>query len=96
MAWLEVISIRLSYQEDVENLLSILRQVAETLPVSAEYHCYKNANIDSDWMFALRHTDETMEPGRSRLGLMIIEALRPFGLVNHTAWISDTTICTGK
>ncbi len=87
MTWLEVISIRLSNQEDAEDLLSILRQIAETMPASAKYDCYKNATIDSDWMFVLRHSDEAMEPGKSRLGLMIIEALRPYGLVNHMALI---------
>lgn len=85
MSWLEIINIRLSNQEDAEELLSILRQIAETMPASADYDCYKHANIDSDWMFALRHSDEVTEPGKSRLGLMIIEALRPYGLVNHMA-----------
>lgn len=92
MAWLEVIDIRLSNQEDVGELLSIIRQIAETMPESAKYDCYKSATVDSDWTIALRHSDDATEPGKSRLGLMIIEALRPFGLVNHTALIKQCVL----
>ena len=92
MAWLEIISIRLSNQEDVGELLSIFRQIAETMPVSAQYDCYKSANVDSDWTIALQHSDEATEPGKSRLGRMIIEALRPYGLVNHMALVKQCVL----
>ncbi len=92
MSWLEVISIRLSDQENSESVLAVLRQIVETMPASADYDCYKRANIDSDWTFTLNHSDEEMEPGKSPLGHMIIEALRPFGLVNHIALVKTNVL----
>jgi hypothetical protein len=89
MDWFEVISIRLSSQGKVKALLSVLRQFLEDMPSSVRLDCFSNADIESDWSFILGHGPEEKGPQKTRLGRLIAEALKPFGLVNHMVWVKN-------
>lgn len=86
MNWIEVIIIRLSKQDDVEELLSILQQIEKTTHPSVVIDFFGNVEIESDWMMTIRHGSTETKPRKTRLGRIIVEALRSYGLVNHQVW----------
>ncbi len=86
MNWFELISIRLSNQEDRKELMSILQEVKDTAHSSIDIDFFRNVEIESDWMMRVRCGITESVIQKSKLGRVIVEALKPYGLVNHMVW----------
>ena len=48
---------------------------------------YSRMLIDSDFSIHILHDSKEVEAGGSRLGLSLVDALKEFGLVNHSIWM---------
>ncbi len=92
MNWIEVISIRLSKQEDVPKLLRVFHDIKaarnKPLETNVSIKLYQNKNIESDWTIYLCQESPGEQANKTPLGHAIIEAIRPFGLMNHSVWKS--------
>jgi hypothetical protein len=88
MKWTELITIR-STECSVKTLTLALRELISD--VVREYgakriQIYHRQKIDSDFCIILSHEGKPVLNHGSRLGLRIAEALRAFGMVNHSVW----------
>jgi len=90
MTWIETINIRLSKQEDTSEFLNIFREMKvaqdNTLDNKISIKLYQNKNIENDWAICLCHKSPEEQANKPGLGYVIIEAIRPFGLLNHSIW----------
>jgi len=90
MNWIEIITIRLSKQENTPRVLDIIRDIkaAQNGPSknSVSINLYQNKGIESDWTIHLGKNSPGEQAEKSQLGQVIIETFRPFGLVNHSIW----------
>ena len=90
MIWIETINIRLSKQEDTTDFLKIIRTVKavqnNTLEKKVSIKLYQNRNIENDWAICLCHKSSEEQMNKPGLGHVIIEAIRSFGLLNHSVW----------
>ena len=88
MKWIEVVGIR-SANSDRKILESNLRKLIDdtknesNLPVIA---VFSRVSIDTDFCVHLYHDSIKVKRGGSRLGLCLVDALKAFGLVNHSIW----------
>ena len=48
---------------------------------------YSRMLIESDFSIHILHDSKEAEAGGSRLGLRLVDALKEFGLVNHSIWM---------
>jgi hypothetical protein len=100
MDWIEIISIRLSKQEDIPKVLGIFRDIKATWDEATKktinIYLYQSKGIESDWAIHLFQKSPGEQPDKSQLGHAIIEAFRPFGLVNHSVWESKEGEDYGK
>lgn len=89
MKWLEIIELR-SYGNDNEQLESRLQNLIGQVRKRSEYpkiKIYVRQLIDSDMSIHLFHRSDEIGVGGSRLGLILVSALKSFGLVNHRIWV---------
>ena len=54
-------------------------------------HMYHSANYQADLALSLTWETNAMQHGGSRAGLSISEALKNFGLVEHSIWMEKET-----
>ena len=54
-------------------------------------HMYHSANYQTDLALSLSWETDAMQQGGSRAGLSISEALKSFGLVEHSVWMERET-----
>ncbi len=90
--WVEIISVRLSGQENkarVKEMLDHIRSgsVHET-ETKIEAELYVNQKLDSDWSIHLVRSQKDRTVEKTVLGSCIAEAFSSLGLVNHTIWES--------
>ncbi len=88
MKWAELITVR-STDCNVKALTSALQELMGD--VIRKYgaqriQMYHRQKIDSDYCIILSHEGKPAFDHGSRLGLRIGEALRAFGMVNHSVW----------
>ena len=90
MTWVETISIRISKQENTTKLLNIFREMKAAqdniLEKKVSIKLYQNKNIENDWVICLCHKSSEEQVNKTGLGYVIIEAIRSFGLLNHSVW----------
>jgi hypothetical protein len=89
MEWLEVIKLRSAGKGSgslEESLGSIYRLSQNGL---VEIKTYRHAVLGSDWSIHLRWESERPEQNGSSLGLNLAQALKEFGLVDHSIWIEE-------
>jgi hypothetical protein len=88
MRWHEVIHLRVIDQE-YERLIPIFTQLLEE--IREKENClkvklFKRAQIETDVCFHLLHESDNAEDTGSAVGLRLADALKQFGMVNHTVW----------
>ena len=89
MKWLEVIKLRsaagsLGLPEEL--LLSISGSNQRGL---VEMETYRHAALETDLSVHLHWDSEIPEPSGSALGLRLAQALKEFGLVDHSIWVEE-------
>lgn len=88
MRWHEVIHLRVIDQE-YDRLLPIFTQLLEEIQEKErclKVKLFKRAQIETDVCLYLLHESNNVEVVGSAVGLRLVEALKPFGMVNHTVW----------
>jgi len=87
MKWLEVIKLRSARKGSglLEELLLSTAQMNQSGLV--ETKIYRHAALDTDLSVHLQWNSEMPEPNGSALGLRLAQALKEFGLIDHSVWV---------
>lgn len=88
MRWHEVIHLRVIDQE-YDRVIAIFTQLLEEIEEkekSVKVKLFKRVQIETDVCLHLLHESNNDEVAGSAVGLRLVEALKPFGMVNHTVW----------
>jgi len=88
--WLEVIHLRVTEQER-ERLRPMLLQLIDEIRKKEECRkvkLFRRARIETDVCLHLYHDSKESQADGSQVGLRLIAALKPFGMVNHTVWMA--------
>ena len=93
MFWVEIISVRLPLTADDKLLKNFFSDTHHNITDSAEEQVdamvYRNGFVENDWAIHLHRFSENRTPEKTRLGLILAENLRSFGLVEHMIWIEE-------
>jgi len=89
MKWIEIIRLR-----SAENASEPLKAFLPTMgrngrPGLLEARIYRHALWETDWSLHLLWESEKPEKSGSTLGLRLSQALKEFGLVDHSIWIEE-------
>ncbi len=87
--WLEVIKLRSAGKNpwSLEELLRSMAQVKQTGLV--EVQTYRHAALDTDLSMHLLWESEFPEMNGSAPGLRLVQALKEFGLTDHSIWLKE-------
>ena len=87
MKWMEIISVRTSgqYEEQAQQFLEGLDHINQEGSETDIQWC-KNADLPGDLSVILSWTSRPNHH-KSDFGLRLAEALKRFGLVDHTCWL---------
>ncbi len=87
--WLEVIKLRSMRKNPglLEELLRSMAQVKQTGLV--EVQTYRHAALDTDLSMHLLWESEFPEMNGSAPGLRLVQALKEFGLTDHSIWLKE-------
>jgi hypothetical protein len=89
MKWIEIIKLR-SAGRDPESLKAYLSAMAKSDQRGlAEIRIYRHAAWETDWSLHLHWESEEPEEDGSALGLRLSQALKEFGLIDHSIWIEE-------
>ena len=90
MKWIEVILLRSmeANRETVESKLRRLIEMDSKTDNQRMVQVYCRALVESDFCIHLVHDSEEVEHNGSRLAVRLINALKEFGLVNHSVWVA--------
>ncbi len=89
MNWVEIIKLRSAGMEDglLEQLLRSLR--SDRSRELVEIKTYRHAVFPNDFSMHLRWESERPTENGSVLGLRLAQALKEFGLIDHSIWIEE-------
>jgi hypothetical protein len=89
MNWMEIIRLRSAEKapESLKGLLSGLTRKGQ--PGLVEARLYRHASWETDWTLHLHWDSEKPEENGTALGLHLAQALKEFGLVDHSIWIEE-------
>lgn len=89
MKWIEIIKLRNAGKvpESLKRFLSGLLKNAP--PELIEVRLYRHASWETDWALHLHWETEQPEKNGSALGLHLSQALKEFGLIDHSIWIEE-------
>ena len=89
MNWVEIVRLR-SLERDI-SLKELWQEPAEGHGRKGlvEVRAYRHAALETDQSFHLLWMSEGSACTESDLGLRLAEALRSFGLVDHSLWIEE-------
>jgi hypothetical protein len=89
MEWLEVIKLRSAGKSFgiLEELLLSMDKVGQYGLVGIKI--YRHASLETDWSVHLFWESERLEQNGSSLGLHLAQALKEFGLVDHSIWVEE-------
>ncbi len=89
MRWIEVIQLRSvnNNRATLDKRLKELMKDAARPPAEHTVKIYHRELIDTDTSVVIFQDRHKPEPGGSRLGMHLAEALKAFGLVRHSIWI---------
>lgn len=93
MKWVEVIQIR-SIGKNRKQLEFKLKELIDELGREIKNQMiitYRHVLIDTDFSIHLFHDSKKVENNGSQLGILIVNILKEFGLVNHSVWIEMDT-----
>jgi len=97
MHWIEIIELRATGSRQSrldEQLRELHRQVVRGEEQQAVTF-YTRPGIDTDVSLHLFHASTEVSRRGSPLGLRLVSALKPYGLVNHTIWIENESMREG-
>ena len=87
MKWLEVIKLR-SAEKDSRSMEELLLSVRKFIQNGlVETKIFRHASLDSDLSIHLHWESDWPEQNGSALGLRLGQALREFGLIDHSVWV---------
>jgi len=89
MKWIEVIQLRSAEinRNLLESKLNRLIGDADRGSNKQVIMAYSRVLIDTDFSIHLCHDSNEAKHDGSRLGVRIVNALKEFGLVNHSVWV---------
>ncbi|MCP4367876.1 MAG: hypothetical protein GY797_07160 [Deltaproteobacteria bacterium] len=88
MKWIEIIGIR-SVESHRKILESELQRLIDEMDKGRKKQvtmAYRRSFINTDFSIHIHNDTKKVENGGSRLGLCLANALKEFGLVNHSIW----------
>jgi hypothetical protein len=89
MKWLEVIKLR-SAGGNLELLDELLRPLSGSNQRGlVEMKTFRHATLETDASVHLYWNSEMPEPDGSALGLRLAQALKEFGLIDHSVWVEE-------
>jgi hypothetical protein len=89
MKWLEIIKLR-SVGKDSRLLEELLLSIDKFNQHGLlEMKTFHHSALESDWSFHLHWESGRPEQNGSNLGLRMAQALKEFGLVDHSVWIEE-------
>jgi len=89
MKWLEVIKLR-SARKDPELLKELLASIDEFSQSGlVEMKTYHHTALETDLSVHLHWQSEKLEQNGSTIGLHLAQALREFGLIDHSIWVEN-------
>ena len=89
MKWLEVIKLR-SARKDPEFLKELLASIDEFSQSGlVGMKTYHHAALETDLGIHLHWESEKLEQNGSTIGLHLAQALREFGLIDHSIWVEN-------
>jgi hypothetical protein len=91
MNWIEIITLRSNGNVQESFIRELLKPVAEDKERNGliSMKIYRNPWIDTDMSFHLYWKSTRAEQQGSAVGLRLAQALKEFGLVNHSAWVEE-------
>ena len=89
MKWLEIIKLRSAGKDSrlLEELLLSIDKFNQSGLVKMK--TFQHSALESDWSIHLHWESERPEQHGSSLGLRLAQALKEFGLVDHSVWIEE-------
>jgi len=89
MDWLEIIKLRSADSGSglLEEFLLSMATVGQG--GLKEIKTYRHAALENDWSVHLHWKSERPEQNGSALGLRLAQALKEFGLIDHSVWIEE-------
>jgi hypothetical protein len=89
MKWVEIIKLR-SAGKAPEPLKAFLSTIARNGHSGlTEMRIYRHAVWESDWSLHLHWESEEPKKDGSALGIRVSQALKEFGLIDHSTWIEE-------
>jgi len=88
---LEVITVRITQQDELEHALGYCSQVFRTVDAAElrEMNIYRSIGYESDLSIHICRKTDLLRQGKSLLGLRLANGLGDFGIVSHTLWASQ-------
>lgn len=92
MKWVEIIKLRCAGKapEPLQAFLTVIAGNAQ--PGLTEMRIYRHAAWETDWSLHLHWESGELEQDGSELGLRLSQALKDFGLVDHSTWTEEVFI----
>ena len=93
MRWMEMIRLRTTHAQ-LENVAGLLLDTMRSAVGEAglvRIHMYNSASYQTDLALSLTWDTNSFQHEGSRAGLSISEALKTFGLVEHSIWVEKDT-----
>jgi hypothetical protein len=89
MKWLEVIKLRSAGKDSapLDELLMSMTKMAH--PGPAVVKVFLHAVLEGDLSVHLYWDSERLEQNGSALGIRLAQALKEFGLIDHSVWIEE-------
>ena len=91
MYWIEIVGLR-TVGRDKEVAIKRLKQQirqAECTERQVKIGIYHHATLETDLSIHLVWNSDKINRGGSKLGLMLAEVLKEFGMVDHTVWVAE-------
>lgn len=96
MKWLEIIGVRTTAtnRNMLEARLEAMMDDAKKGATARSMTLYHRLSIESDLSVHLLHESKTADLEGSRLGLLLANEMRTFGLVHHSVWAESAGVDT--
>ncbi len=94
MTWTEIIHIRAHSGLEAKDVIAAFYQLSFPRPDTnlADISFHRNRCVSNDFSIRLTWYGEMPGKEKSPLGYQLAEAFSKIGLINHTAWIRETSL----
>lgn len=90
MKWIEVIQLRSTGRNKdflKAELMKLIEEIEKSKIKQVVMACSR-VFVDTDYTIQIVHETKNVEKSGSPLGLRLVSALKTFGLVNHSIWVT--------